>query len=139
MIEEAIRHGECAIERGYGFVDVFLFNDQRWSKDEVTHPCLHDDAIGEHPGCNLLDDDGLAVEFFLPGVEGGLESLVFHKLYGPEESDAADVADRRMLWLEGMEFFAEVGTDLVGAIDKIRRRISPMVATAGPRVMGCAS
>ncbi len=131
--------GQMLVEHRDAQIEFFLCDDQRRGDDEVAYPGLLGDAVGHHFGGDLIHHQRLAFHLVAHGVEGFLGGAVLDDLDREEEAKAAHVADRRVLCLEGFEFFADVRLERGGAFDSLRRCISSMVATAGPSVMGCAS
>jgi hypothetical protein len=111
--------GEGGVEGGDGEVDLVLFDDEGRGDDEVADPGLDGDAAFEHVGGDLIDDGGFAVDLVLLGVEGLFGGLVADEFDGPEEAEAADVADAGMFGFEGVEFFAEIEAHGAGAFDEV--------------------
>ena len=96
-----IGDAEVLVEDGDAEVEFFFGDDERWGDDEVRDPGLDRDAVGEHFGGDLIDEERGAGDFVGVGVEGLFGVAVFDEVDGPEEAFAADVADAGVLLFEG--------------------------------------
>ncbi len=96
----------ASVEGVDAYVEFSFGDDERRGNNEVADPCLLGDAHRHHLCRDLIDHQGLALYLVAHGVEGLFRVAVLDDLDGPEKPQAAHVAYRRMLFLEGFELFA---------------------------------